>query len=323
MFDVIIIGGSYAGLSAALMIARMCKTVLIIDSGERCNLLAKEVHNFIPHDGDNPGDIIIKAKQDLWSKHSSEVQFINGLAVDVKNLTASAASEPSTTPGTDTLFEVFVENRESSNKNETYQGRRLLFASGMKESFPAIPGFRECWTISTHLCPFCHGYEEKGKKIGFLDNTPALLMFTSLLLGLSSDVTVFTNGQRCILDENQRALMFRKKVTIVEDEIDSIIHQNGHMSSVVLKNGKNISLDILFHHIHSYQSCPLPEKLGCELIQPFGYLKINDKQQTTIPGIYAAGDCATMYRQIALAIAAGSQTAAWLTIDLAMNDFMK
>ncbi len=143
-FDVIIIGGSYSGLSAALALGRSLRHVLIIDSGKPCNEQTPHSHNFLTHDGETPRSIASKAKEEV-SKYET-VHFHSGLAVRGEK--------------TDSGFEITTEAGES------FTAKKLIFATGVRDIMPEIDGISECWGISVIHCPYCHGYEVRGEKTG-------------------------------------------------------------------------------------------------------------------------------------------------------------
>ena len=140
LFDVIIVGGSYAGLSAALALGRTLFKVLIIDAGERCNKVVLHSRNLLTHDGSAPADIAATAKEQVLKYKT--VEFLDARVV-------SAMKK-------DGIFEVVTEAEEK------FTGRKLLFTTGVKDKMLLIPGFAECWGKSLLQCPFCHGYEVQG-----------------------------------------------------------------------------------------------------------------------------------------------------------------
>ncbi len=149
-FDVLIVGGSYAGLSAAMALGRSLRQVLVMDSGQPCNRFTPHAHNFITHDGKAPADIAQQARQDVARYNT--VHFHEGLAVEGRK-TASG-------------FEV------KTQAGELFFGKKLLFATGIKDHLPDIEGFEACWGISMIHCPYCHGYEFRGQKTGIWANGP-------------------------------------------------------------------------------------------------------------------------------------------------------
>src|SRR5687767_8830866 len=147
-FDVIIIGGSYAGLSAAMALGRALRNVLIIDSGKPCNRQTPHSHNFITQDGNSPKQIASVAKEQV-AKYNT-VEFLDGLAT--------------TATKTEKGFEV------STQSGQQFFTKKIILATGLKDNMPAIPGFAECWGITVIHCPYCHGYEVRNVKTGVLGN---------------------------------------------------------------------------------------------------------------------------------------------------------
>ncbi len=303
MRDLIIIGGSFAGLSAALTVLRMRFNVLMVDSGLRCNQMITESHGFLAHDGDNPGELQERARSQLFKYPT--FNFVPGKAISAKK------NGP--------FFEVTLED------NQRFESRRILFATGKKDILPEIPGFVDCWGYSIQHCPFCHGYELRDKKLALLDNGPTLLTICSFLLKLTNSLTILTNGAACSLSEETKQMLLNHptaKVMIVEDEIQAIDHKDRQIHHITFKaEGRPpLELDALYAPCPTVQHCTIPMELGCELVEPHQRLKIDQNFQTTVPGVYAAGDCESMIRQVSLAVASGAQAGGLIAMSLAAED---
>ncbi|MEL6971969.1 MAG: NAD(P)/FAD-dependent oxidoreductase, partial [Bacteroidota bacterium] len=147
-FDVIIVGGSYSGLSAAMALGRSLRNILIIDSGLPCNRQTPHSHNFITQDGEQPAAIAEKAKAQVLNYDT--IRFLHGKAISGKK--------------TENGFTI------TTQKEETFTAKKLVFATGVKDIMPDIGGFSACWGISVIHCPYCHGYEVKNEKTGILAN---------------------------------------------------------------------------------------------------------------------------------------------------------
>ncbi|RYY17064.1 MAG: NAD(P)/FAD-dependent oxidoreductase, partial [Chitinophagaceae bacterium] len=171
-FDVIIVGGSYAGLSSAMALGRALRSVLIIDSSLPCNRQTPHSHNFITQDGETPGIISAKAKSQVLKYDT--IKFHDGVAV----------SGTKTGNG----FEIITETGES------FKTKKLIFATGVKDLLPGIKGFSECWGISVIHCPYCHGYEVKNEKTGIIANGDFAIHYARLIRNWTKDLTIFTNG---------------------------------------------------------------------------------------------------------------------------------
>lgn len=297
-YDVIIIGGSYAGLSAAMSLGRALKNVLIIDSGKPCNHQTPHSHNFITHDGDSPAQISgLALKQVLAYK---TVTLMQGLAVAATKLANGG-------------FEIVTEDRK------IVTAEKLVFATGMWDEMPAIKGFDECWGISVLHCPYCHGYEVKGLETGILANGDMAYELAKLISNWTDKLTVYTNGEATLSSE-QRATLITKGITIVSKDITALEHENGMLNKIQFLDGTSQPIKAMYARPTMKQHCDLPEKLGCELTDS-GHIRVDAFQKTTVNGIYAAGDNTTMLRSVAAAVASGNVAGAVLNKEMIEESF--
>jgi len=297
IFDVIIIGGSYAGLSAAMSLGRSLRKVLIIDNGTPCNEQSPHSHNFITQDGNSPQEISSKAKSQVLKYDT--VKFVNGLARNGKMV--------------NDLFEIDLQT------HETFKAKKMLFATGLKDLFPDIEGFPECWGISILHCPYCHGYEIKHQKIGLLGNGDAGFELAKLISNWTENLTLFTNGKSKLTSEQTRKLE-QHQIKIVENKISRFEHDKGYIQEIIFNDGSKENLTALFARIDFKQHCEIPREMGCELTEQ-GFIKVDDLQRTTIPGIYAAGDNAYGLRAVSAAAASGNKAGAIINHDLIDETF--
>ncbi|SEH28601.1 NAD(P)/FAD-dependent oxidoreductase [Chryseobacterium culicis] len=296
-FDVIIIGGSYSGLSAAMALGRSLRNVLIIDHGKPCNRQTPHSHNFVTHDGKTPGEIAKLAKEDV-EKYET-VRFYNG----------SVVKTAKTTEG----FEI------EGSAGEKFHAKKLILASGVKDIMPDIPGFAECWGISVIHCPYCHGYEVKNQITGILSNGEMAYEFSKLIFNLTKNLTLFTNG-KAALSKEQIEKLNQNKIILNEDEIKEIKHEQGSIQKIVFKNGKEIPLQALYAKIPFEQNIQVSADLGCELTDN-GFIKVDMMQKTNIPGVFACGDNVTMMRSVANAVAQGNFAGAVVNKELCDEEF--
>lgn len=295
-YDVVIIGGSYAGLSAAMALGRSLRSVLVIDAGNPCNKRTPHSHNFITHDGNTPAVIAAQARKQVEFYNS--VKFVSDEAVDGKGVNGN--------------FEV------TTKGGERFHAKKLLFATGLKDTH-TVKGFDACWGISVLHCPYCHGYEVRDQTLGVVANGDHAFHITKLIFNLSRKLTLYTNG-KSTLNSEQTAKLTKQKIAVVEDEIAEAVHEQGQVKQLVFKNGNRVSVDALFVKPNSVQHCSIPEKLGCQLTEQ-GFLQVDNFQQTTVPGVYAAGDNATPMRALSAAIAAGGMAGAALNKELTEESF--
>jgi thioredoxin reductase len=296
-FDVIIIGGSYAGLSAAMALGRSLRNVLIIDSGMPCNKQTPHAHNFITQDGVPPAVIAEQARNQVLQYKT--IRFYAG--------TVTTASK------VDHGFEI------KTASGDGFSAKKLLFATGVKDLFPGINGFAACWGISVLHCPYCHGYEVRNKEIGVIGNGDIGFEFTKLLYNWSKQLTLFTNGKSTLTPEQSEKIK-RYNIKIIEAEIDSFEHTNGNIERVVCKDNSKIQLNALFARPAFKQHCDIPPTLGCELTAQ-GYIKIDEYQKTSVAGVYAAGDNTTMFRAVSAAVAAGNIAGAVINHEMMHESF--
>lgn len=296
-YEVIIIGGSYSGLSAAMALGRASRKTVIIDAGEPCNRQTPHSHNFITHDGDTPASISAKARQEVLQYPT--VTFVND-----KALKAIKSKDE---------FEI------STEAGNTYTAKKLLLATGIKDVMPDIDGFSECWGISVIHCPYCHGYEVKNQKTALMANGPMAEHFLPLLLQWTKDLTLFTNGKSTVSVEV--AAKFRKhNIDIIETEIASVQHTNGYMESITLKDGSIHDFKVMYAKIPAVQHTFIPEDLGCT-INNMGLIEIDEFKRTNIPNLYASGDCTSMGRAVIMAAEAGTKAAVSINNDLCLEAF--
>lgn len=286
VFDVIIVGGSYAGLSAAMALGRALRKVLVIDSGLPCNRQTPHSHNFITHDGEKPAVIAEKAKAQVLRYENVEWQ--SGLAVSGRK--------------TETGFAVITQS------GEEFHAGKLIFASGIKDIMPQIEGFSECWGISVIHCPYCHGYEVRNEKTGILANGHAAFHYAQLIRNWTKDLTVFTNGKSTLTAEQYDTLS-RHNIPVIEKEVASLKHVDGQLEEIVFIDQSTFVLKAVYARPEYEQHCKIPEMLGCEFTE-LGLLKTDMMQRTTLEHVFACGDNASPMRSVAFAVASGNMAGA-------------
>jgi thioredoxin reductase len=296
-FEVIIVGGSYAGLSAAMALGRALRNVLVIDSGLPCNRQTPHSHNFITHDGEKPAVIAAKAKAQVLQYNT--VRFYNDLAIDGKK------------KGTDFII--------STRTGREFTGKKLIFATGVKDRMPDIGGFAECWGISVIHCPYCHGYEVKGAITGILANGDFAFHYAQLIRNWTKNLHVFTNG-KSLLTKQQTEKITNHNISIIEKEIASLTHQSGRLSQIVFKDSSTFELHAIYSRPDFEQHCKIPELLGCELTEQ-GYIKTDMFQRTNISNVFACGDNVSPMRSVANAVAMGNLTGAVINNGMTEEEF--
>ncbi len=296
IFDAIIVGGSYAGLSAAMALGRSMRDVLIIDSGKPCNRQTPHAHNFITHDGDTPAVIAAQAREQVLAYPSVKLQEDFVTAVQQ---TSSA----------------FLVHTASGI---AYSAKKVLLATGVKDLMPDIKGFADCWGISVLHCPYCHGYEVKETNLGVLANGDLAFEMSKLIQHWSADLTLYTNGISTLTDAQHEAIE-NKGIRVVEKEIAKIIHEQGYLKDLIFQDGSSEKLTALFAKIpFALYSETIPT--DCKLTD-MGYIQVDPMQKTNIPGLYAAGDCTYPFRALAMAVSSGAMAGAVMNKELIEESF--
>lgn len=296
-FDVIIVGGSYAGLSAAMALGRALRQVLIIDSGEPCNKQTPHSHNFLTQDGQTPAQIADKAIDQV--SHYKTVKWHKGLAVSAFNTAGG--------------FEV------STGAGELFTAKKILFATGIKDQMMPVKGFAESWGISILHCPYCHGYEIRGETTGIIANGDMAFELCRLISNWTKQLILFTNGPSTLTPEQLEKIKHHQ-ITVLESEITAFEHKNGYLRHIELKDGSQHKVTAVYTKVPFTQHCDIPQQLSCAFTE-HGFIEVNEFQQTTVPGVYAAGDNTTMLRSVANAVAAGTKAGAMINRELIVETF--
>lgn len=296
LFDVIIVGGSYAGLSAAMTLGRSLRNVLVIDSGKPCNRQTPHSHNFLTRDGETPATISAIAKEQVLQYPT--VSFLNDLATNAYTELGGIVVKTAT--------------------GQQVKAKKLILATGIEDLMPAIPGFAECWGRSVLHCPYCHGYEVHGQRLGILTNGDTAYEMVRHIQHWSPTMTLFTNGP-ATLTSNQRQVIDQLNIPILETEIAAIEHENGQLKNLRFMDGSAYELDAIFSRVPFRQHSDLANQLGCDLAES-GLIKTAEFGQTNVSGVYAAGDASSPMRQVSLAVLKGNLAGVWINRELIEED---
>lgn len=298
MYDVIIAGGSFAGISAALTLARSLRAVLVFDDGDPCNRNAQAAYNFIGHDGSDVNKLRRDAQQQLLRYPS--VKWNNATVQYVRR-----------------HDEGFI---AYTNKGECYYARKILLATGLSDTLPHIEGMKECWGRSVLHCPYCHGYEHRNKPTGVLTGTQDIIRMVSLLRTWTRDLTVFTNGEH--LPSSYLEQLRVSGTAIVTAQLQQLQHNDGYLTHIYFQNGDSRELGVLYTSAVVSAKSDVARQLGC-LTNANGRLHVDADWCTSVPGIFAAGDLAAASRSVATAAASGQQAATAINELLACEDFSR
>ncbi|HVU31806.1 MAG TPA: NAD(P)/FAD-dependent oxidoreductase [Opitutaceae bacterium] len=286
MNDVIIIGGSFAGLAGALQLGRARRKVTVLDTGLQRNRFAGHSHGLLGHDHKPPMDILAEARRQL--ARYPTITLVNARADSI-----SGAIDD---------FSVLTADGES------LRARRVILSYGVVDQMPDVPGFAEGWGKAIVPCPYCDGFEFAGQHWGLIWSGPHSHNQVRLFRDWTDRLTVFAAGHD--IPPDIRADLARRKIPVVDGRIIEIVHRGSHSSTVKLDTGPNVAVDILFAHPRNKPSASLHESLGLATANtPLGIvLKVDERRETSIRGIYAAGDLANPITppSVTLAIAHGA-----------------
>lgn len=296
-FNAIIIGGSYAGLSAAMTLGRALRSVLVIDNGKPANRQTPHAHNLLTHDGQTPASITASAIANV--KAYPSISFRTGVAIGVKQVGS--------------LFQV------STKSGDNFVGRKLLFATGIADVMPNIPGFQDCWGITVLHCPYCHGYEVRNQPTAIMESGEVAFEFAKMINNWTKDLALTTNGPSGLSDE-QLVGLSKHNIKVRETLISAVKHRNGYIERVTFTDGTELPVKALYAKLPFTQSTHLIEEAGCS-INKGGFLTVDEMQETSVKGIFAAGDCTTGFRSLSMAIAGGNKAGAMINHQLIQEDF--
>lgn len=285
IYDCIIIGGGAAGLSAALVLGRARRKVLVCDKGNPRNSPAHESHSFFTRDGTNPLELLNIGREQL--EHYPTVEFMPS---GVKGIKKGGES-----------FEVTLDNET------TETSRKILLAFGVKDELPDIENFEQFWGDTVFHCPFCHGYEVRDEPLAVVGSGDVGVLKVALLKSWSKDLILCTNGKADFSDE-QRQLLAKHHVAVHEEKIVRLEGTKGKLETIIFETGESIVRRGMLIHLEQHPRSDLAKKLGCELTDS-GHIKIDNFSETSIKGVFAAGDITSMMQSIAVSVAQGSVAA--------------
>ncbi|TPN58061.1 NAD(P)/FAD-dependent oxidoreductase [Mesorhizobium sp. B1-1-4] len=284
-YDLAVVGGSFAGLSAAIQAARARRNVLVIDAGQPRNRFAAHSHGFLGQDGRTPGAILEEARRQLLAYPTA--RLVKGRA---DKAVANSSSD----------FEISTEG------GETFGAARLVLATGVRDILPEVPGLAEQWGKTVLHCPYCHGYEVSGGPLGVLATGPMSLHQAQLIADWG-DVTLF--GNRLIEpDAEQMSVLEGKNVRFEPAAVAELREDGAGGLTVILDDGRKAGVRAIFTAPRNSMASPVAEQLGCGFTDgPLGpVISIDDRQQTTVPGVFAAGDASRAMHNIAFAVSGGA-----------------
>lgn len=298
-FDVVIVGGGPAGLSAALVLGRARRRVVVVDEGEPRNAVSRALHGFLSRDGIAPSELGRISREQLSQYPNVELRLHDRVETAAR---------------TDDGFQ--LDTRDGSR----FAGRKIILATGMVDELPEVPGLRELYGRSVFHCPYCDGWEVRDQPLavyGTSDEHGGGLAIE--LLGWSRDITMCLDG-RGELSPSCRDRLSKHGVRIREDRIERLEGRDGVLEHIVFADGSSLDCRALFFFTHRRQTSDLALQLGCDSYGEEG-CEVQEPGKTNVPGLYIIGDASRDVLQVAVAVGEGTQAAVAVNAELIEEDF--
>jgi thioredoxin reductase len=289
-WDAVVVGGGVAGLAAATWLGRHRRRVLVVDRGEPRNRWVDEAHGYLGLDGIGPAELIERARRDLARYRT--VTVADSGVVALRSTRCDAPDRPGA------AFEVVTDDG-------TVGSRRLVLATGAADVLPAVEGLSTHYGADVVLCPACDGYEAEGRRVVVLGWGPHVPAFALGLLDWAASVTVLTLGRPCEADPETVAALVAVGIDVIEAPAVAFAGVRGDLRGVSLADGRLIECQRAFASIEVRPATGLAVQLGCRLDDD-GYVVIDDEGETTVAGVYAAGDCVPGTQLLQVAAAQGA-----------------
>lgn len=297
MLDVVIVGGSSAGLSAALILGRSLREVVVIDDQKPCNRFTRASHGFLTRDGTPPSEMLRIAHEQLERYPSIKIK--QATALHIEKVTGG--------------FEIV------SSDDSSLQTRMILLATGLHDELPPLPGIERLWGKSVFHCPYCDGYEVKGKAVAVYGADEASLHQVMMLRNLTENLILCTGGA-WKPSEPQREKLTRFGIPVVEQRIAAIESSGDQIQSIRFVDGTSIDCDALFIRPKTTHRSSFAYDLGCKVNEQH-IVQVDIRGRTTVEGVYAAGDLSSPMRSVAIAVAQGAAAGYGINADLIERDF--
>lgn len=291
--DVVIVGGGAAGLSAALILGRSRRSVIVLDAGAPRNAPATHMHGFLSRDGFSPSELLLAGRKEAAA-----------YGVEFSAHTATHARRTS-----DGRFVV------TTDAGDEVAARRVILATGVEDSLPAIPGVREAWGRTLLHCPYCHGYEVRDRRLAIFGGLPGAVAQAVLIRQWSADVTYVTNGVP--LTEDDRRTLTARTIGIREGTITALLTAGDRLDGVQLDGAQSLDVDAVFIRPVARPRTELAVELGATLAAG-GFAHIDSSGRTSIPGLWVTGNLVDPRAQVITA--AGHANAVAMDVNAELTD---
>ena len=293
-YDVVVIGGGAAGLSAAMVLSRAQRKVLVVDAGEPRNAPAPHMHGFLSRDGMPPRELLAVGRR--------EVKAYGGEFIDGRVETVTRDGDQ---------FTVALRGVVR------VAARRLLVATGLRDELPNVGGLRERWARDVLHCPYCHGYEVRGQRFGVLGWSSEAVRYAQVVRQWSADVVLFSPPGDLCDDECEQ--LSARGIEIVEGHVERVMVDNDQLQGVALTDGRSIARDVVFVPPQFVPNNEVFVQLDCA-IDDAGWVVTDGSGQTSVAGVWAAGNARNPRAQVITAAGEGSSAAIAVNADLVDED---
>ena len=294
-YDIIVIGGGAAGLSAALVLSRARRTVLVVDAGSPRNAPAAHMHGYLSRDGLTPAELLTVGREEVRSYGGEIVDgTVTDLVPDGLGFTALLAG------------------------GQRISARRLLVTTGLVDELPDIPGLRDRWARDVLHCPYCHGHEVRDRRLGVIGGTPGAVRYAQIVRQWTDDLVYFTPPS--LLTGTERTQLHARGIGVIEGTIDHlVVDTTDELRGVQMHDGCVVPADALFVPPRFIPNGALLVGLGCD-VDTDGWVTVDTAGRTSVPGVWAAGNIVDPRAQVITAAGAGSAAAIAINADLVDED---
>lgn len=297
--DVLIVGGGAAGLSAALVLTRARRSVVVVDAGRPRNAPAAHMHGFLGADGMPPADLLAAGRREILGYGA---ELVPG-TVEMITPVASGGSTP--------RFEVTIDD------GTAVAARRVLVSTGLRDDIPDVPGLGERWGRDVLHCPYCHGYEVRDQPLGVIGGSGDAIAHAQLIRQWSDDIVYFSNREP--VDDEDLERFGARGIRVVDGEIARVVVENDRLTGVELASGEVVPLAAVFVRPRLVPHAGLLAGLGCAT-DANGWVTTDPTGRTSVPGVWAAGNAVDPRAQVITAAGEGSAAAIAINNDLVEED---
>jgi thioredoxin reductase len=297
-YDVVVIGGGAAGLSAALVLTRALRRVAVVDTGQPRNAPAAQMHGFLGSDGLPPAALLSRGREEV-ARYGGNL--VAGMVVDVVPYA----------DGDGRCFDVTLLD------GSTLRARRVLITTGLRDELPDIPGVLERWGRDLLHCPYCHGYEVRDQPLGVLGGTLDAVQHALLIRQWSDDVVFFAHDGT--LSAQEREHLDARRIGVVDGLVAGLVVEGDRLVAVALQSGEVVPRAAVFIRPTMSSNADLMRRMGCAAGDD-GWVLADAAGRTSVPGAWVAGNASNPRAQVITAASEGSAAAVALNADLVEED---